>query len=174
MYVGWAKLQLLVSVSAVVAELTRCMRRVRVTTHYVYLSMVRPVEVGKLRMRTLVVLSSFAHQPTDKVFVARVADGKKDCHVAMLCRRNAQLACIPDPLFAKRRFRVIGESLNRERATFLLGAFAGTAQHGCICTQIILGHEPSGTLSLENAKQLAEAAVAIDHVLAAEQRHSTQ
>ena len=63
---------------------------------------------------------------------------------------------------------MISESLNRERAAFLLGAFAGTAQHGCILTQIILGHEPSSTLSLENAEQLAEAAVAIDHVLAAE------
>ena len=78
MHIWRPKLQMLLRVRAVVTKLACCMRWMRVATHHMYLTMMRPVEVGKLIVRTLVVFSGLTEQSTHKMLVARVAHGEKD------------------------------------------------------------------------------------------------
>lgn len=89
MHMRRPKLQLLVAVRAVVTKVTRSMRRMTVTTHHMYFTMVGPVEAGKLVVCSLVVFSSLSKQPTHKMLVARVAHSQKYRHVTMLRGRNA-------------------------------------------------------------------------------------
>ena len=78
MHIWRPKLQLPLRIRAVVTKLACCMRWMRVATHHMYFAMMRPVEVGKLIVCTLVVFSCFTEQATHEMLVARIAHREKD------------------------------------------------------------------------------------------------
>ena len=137
--------------------------------------MVGRVEGLKQLVSPFVIRCRLAKKPTHKVLVARVANGKENANIPMLSQWHAQLAPIPDPLFANGCHRVISKRLNGEGTTLLLSTFAHSAHLPSILTQIILRNQArANALSLQNGHEFAQAAMTIDSMFATQEGHTTQ